>query len=305
MINPRRTANLFDSFHVSLHSFEVRLSQRPRFSVQLRIDFQAAEQSIVLERKLKFIMVHDVEHNYFVAAKAKLLQRFAKFLRIKKQIRKQNHHSTRTQLRRQRHERVAHIGRVFRFGFLKFVKNGFDVRRMRTVSQRLVDLVAEQNHAHGISLLLHQNRQARRCRRRVIELAATGLFAVSHRFAAVHQQVTLEVGLFFVLFNIEAIRFRPDFPVDMPEVITRSVLAMGRKLDRKTVERRAMLARHKTFHDQTRLHVKPLDLVQRCWIEVISLSRFGHTEKRCSGSVQKFGSDSCQAPNALANSGAT
>ena len=61
--------------------------------------------------------------------------------------------------------------------------------------------------------------------------------------------MALEIGFFLVLLDVQSIGLGPNFPIDVAQVIARSVLAMGREFDRETVVGAAMLAGDKPFDD--------------------------------------------------------
>ena len=130
---------------------------------------------------------------------------------------------------------------------------------MRTGRQLPVDLRVERDEADGILLLLEQERERRGRGRPVVELAPGGrrLLAVPHRLAAIEQQVTLEIGLFLVLLDVQPVGLRPDAPVDVLEFVPRHILAVSGELDGKAVVRAFVLAGEETLHDQPRPHVEP------------------------------------------------
>ena len=95
------------------------------------------------------------------------------------------------------------------------------------------------------------------------------LVAITHRLAAIEQDRALEVGLFLVFLDVKPVGLRPDFPVDMANVVARSIFAVRRELDRKTVIGAAMLAGDEPFDDQAGPDIEPLDAIEGLRIEVV------------------------------------
>ena len=133
---------------------------------------------------------------------------------------------------------------------------------MRTGFERFVDLVAERDHPNRVLLLLHQIAKAGSGRASVIEFAPTsftvfpvGLFPVPHRFAAVDQQMATEIGFLFILFNVQPVCFGPNFPINVTQIIARSVLTVGGKFDSEPVVGTTMLPRDKSFDHRTGAHL--------------------------------------------------
>ena len=67
----------------------------------------------------------------------------------------------------------------------------------------------------------------------------------------------------FVLLQVELVGLGPDFPVDVPDVVARHILAMLGELDGEAVVRAGMHPGHVTLDHHARLQVQPLDASQR------------------------------------------
>ena len=129
--------------------------------------------------------------------------------------------------------------------------------------------------------------------------------------------MALEIGLFLVFLDVESIGFRPDFPVDVPDVITRGVFPMRRKFNRKSVVGTLVLPGQKTFHHQSRAHIHPLDTVECFGVKMAWRGWAGHGLALGRNRVQSVrlgteglptliqGSDAAQLESAWAICGAT
>ena len=73
VVNSAGRTHLPDLLVETIDSIEVRTTQRSRLGVQFEVYLQTLEQSVLLKRKTKFILVHHVQDNYFVLSQAKLL----------------------------------------------------------------------------------------------------------------------------------------------------------------------------------------------------------------------------------------
>ena len=138
---------------------------------------------------------------------------------------------------------------------------------MRTGRQDFTHLRVKGHQADHILLLLEHVGQTRGTGAGVVELRA--VLAVLHRLAGVHDQGALEVGFLFVFFDVEAVRFGPDLPVEMPRVVAGRVFAMRRELDGEAVVGRTVLARDKPFDDQAGTQIEPLDAIEGFGVEIV------------------------------------
>ena len=95
---------------------------------------------------------------------------------------------------------------------------------------RLPDRFVERHAADRVLLPQQQIRQRGG--------GGDGVVALGHRAAAVghagrdiDQQAAPQVGVFFVLLDVEPILLGPHFPIDVAQVVARHVLAVLQELD--------------------------------------------------------------------------
>jgi hypothetical protein len=65
---------------------------------------------------------------------------------------------------------------------------------------------------------------------------------IGHALAGIDDEMAEEVGLVFVLLQVELVGAAEDFPVEVAQVVAGRVFAVLRELDGETVPRAAMLA---------------------------------------------------------------
>ena len=70
-----------------------------------------------------------------------------------------------------------------------------------------------------------------------------GRLAVGHRCAAIQQDLGAEVGLLFVLLDVEPVGPAQDPPVEVPRIVAGGVLAMLGELDAEPLVGAGMRAR--------------------------------------------------------------
>ena len=106
--------------------------------------------------------------------------------------------------------------------------------------------IGKQRQSHRVALLQGQVGQGRRQRRCVLQFAAAGVGAL-HRSAHVQEQVQIHVRLGVVLLDVETLLPSEHFPVHVPQIVARDVLAMRRELDAETHVRAAVQAVQETL----------------------------------------------------------
>ncbi len=82
---------------------------------------------------------------------------------------------------------------------------------------------------------------------------------VAHAPRGVDHKVGLEVGLFLVLFDVIAIALAKSPPVDVPDLVAGTVMAMFGKLDREPLEWALVQSRHHSFDHEPRDQLKPAE----------------------------------------------
>ena len=129
------------------------------------------------------------------------------------------------------------------------------VARPRAGGQSKRNAIVERDEPGRVALPVHEERERRGEHRSVFQLAHRCPASIRHRSAHVEQQVTLQVGLFFVLLDVMPIASRVDLPVERGQIVARHVLAVLRELDAEALVRTSMQPREEPFDDRPRLQL--------------------------------------------------
>ena len=90
--------------------------------------------------------------------------------------------------------------------------------------------LVEHGAADGVLLAQQQIRQRGGGRDRVVVLGQRPA-AVFHAGRDIDQQAAAEVGVLFVLLDVEPVLLGPDLPIDAAQVVARRVFAVLQELD--------------------------------------------------------------------------
>ena len=122
--------------------------------------------------------------------------------------------------------------RGFAAGFGVF-QGAQQVQQVLGAGLRLDDLAnprVVRDQSDGVALMQHQIRQRGGNVLRVLELAVLSALVI-HAAGGIDQEVSAEVRLFFVFFDVIAIGFAVGAPIDVADFVTGIVLAMLGELD--------------------------------------------------------------------------
>lgn len=126
----------------------------------------------------------------------------------------------------------------------------------------MADALVEGRHADRVLLANDQIRQARSDGAGVIVLIERAV-AVVHRIADIDDEMRPQIRLGFVLLDVEFVGFRPDFPVEMPKVVARRVVAVLDELDAVPEEGTLVHAGQETLDDLLRPQLQRRDTGDR------------------------------------------
>src|SRR4029453_19281577 len=128
--------------------------------------------------------------------------------------------------------------------------------------------VRKDYEPHEILLIEHDIGQ--RCRQitGIIKLA-DAVRAVVHRGTGIDQQVTAEIGFFFVLLDIIAVELGIGLPVDVENLIPRRILAMFGELDAEPLVGTGVKTGDQPFHDIPGAEQEARNLGERERIEIV------------------------------------
>ena len=113
----------------------------------------------------------------------------------------------------------------------------------------------------------HQASQRSRDILSILKLAAV-LPAIGHAAAGVHQQICLEVGLFFILLDVITVGLSQNSPINVADFVARIILPMLGELDAEPLVRTLVDAGEKALDDRARHHGEPAVLGERTGIKV-------------------------------------
>ena len=117
-------------------------------------------------------------------------------------------------------------------------------------------LVVIEQQADCVALLEHEVRQCSRQRDRVAKFAQRCAGRKVHGAGHVEQQIGFEVGLLFVLFDVQAVGFGVCLPIEVAQGVARHVGTVLGKFDREAVVRAAVQAGDKALDHEPRNQVE-------------------------------------------------
>src|SRR5215470_15949355 len=144
--------------------------------------------------------------------------------------------------------------------------------RLRAGRQRVDDAIAERDQADTVPLAVHEIAEGRRQTRGVLEFRDAAR-AIRHRRTDVDEQLTMQVGFFFVLLDVVAVAARVDLPVHRREIVAGNVLAVFGELDAESFERTAMQAGDEPFDDRAGLELESAEASDHSRIEELAIAR--------------------------------
>ena len=130
--------------------------------------------------------------------------------------------------------------------------------RARAERNRLADGFVEDGAADGVLLAEKQIGERGGGRDGVVALGHRAA-AVFHAGRRIDQQAAAEVGVLFVLLDVQPVLLGPDFPIDAAQVVARRVLAVLQELDGLAEVRTAMHAAEQPFDDVTSANLQAAD----------------------------------------------
>ena len=134
--------------------------------------------------------------------------------------------------------------------------------------QRAVRILVEQNTTDGILLSKSQIGKRHRCRASVV-VFRHGSVAEPHTLRSVEQKSEPQIGIHLILFDIEAILFCPDFPIDASGIVAGNVLSMLPKFDGIAEVSGLVHSAQKTVHDVLCPKVESRNPFERFWMKIV------------------------------------
>ena len=178
-------------------------------------------------------------------------KQFVRLLEIVEHIAKQHHQRTFVNFFGNFVQHIGHGSFAERLGFLQqliqFQKHLVNVRRRGFYLRLYLNCVRKSTQTHRIFLALQHVGNAGGGHGAKSDFAKMWLWII-HRRRRIYQQMTAQVGFFFVAFDEQAVGFGKNFPVNVARAFARVVEAMLGKFDRKAVEWRFVQARNEAFN---------------------------------------------------------
>src|SRR5688572_10647849 len=134
------------------------------------------------------------------------------------------------------------------------------------------DLVVVDDETGGVPLADHEMGETGGDETRVVELRRAGSAGETHGAAGVEHHLHPNVGRLAKLFRVDAIGAGEEFPVDVLEVVARTVMAVLTEFGAVAVERAAVEPRK-----------RPLDSDSRHELEIVDRGEENRIEHRAQG----------------------
>ena len=145
-------------------------------------------------------------------------------------------------------EDLGQIGLVGRFGLLQRAVDGLQMVSAGAPRKLRADLLIEQCEPDGILLPESQGGEASGEGCGIVEFVQWATTVV-HAFGTIDQQCAPQIGVFFVLLDIESVLTAPNLPVDVPKIVSWHVLTVLNELDGLPKVWTAMHPREKALND--------------------------------------------------------
>src|SRR5262245_39857500 len=135
-----------------------------------------------------------------------------------------------------------------------------------------LDAVRKRHKPHQVLLVEHDIGQRSRQIAGIIELT-DAVRSVVHRGTGVDQEVTTEVGLLLILFDVITVKLGIGLPVDVADLISWHILAMLGELDAEAFIGARMEPRDESFHHIPSTQQESREFGERQRIEITRFIR--------------------------------
>lgn len=238
---------------VVLNRGAIVIANRLRIGFDGQAGFHVPDTSDIPERKVEFRGVENLQRDDFVLAMAKLAEAAGDHFKVRistDKVAEDDDQSATLDTPGKFLDSLDQCHVAIGFGVFERVENLAQMGGTLSRGDEQVRLVAKRHEAEGVLLSLHEMTQGGGTTRGVLELGHwAGVLAV-HGSRRVQQQVGPQVGLFFVLFDVESFTPGKQFPVEMSRVDAGAVGFVFRELDGEAFARRLVLAGVEAIDDQ-------------------------------------------------------
>jgi hypothetical protein len=216
--------------------------------------FQRTKHGSLLKRKIELILIQDLENDHVLIVAAKKGQSPHERVDVSEAIREEDEDSATTDLMQYVLQYLRQVGFLAGHGFSKAIQEdvqmvGARPRRNRVSNGRIkrgkTDRILLRDEQIGKAcgefdgvFMLRESLGARAC--------------VLHRSALIEYQRTTQIGLIFVLANVESIGFAKEFPIDASDFVAGNVGTMFFELDAGSDQAGSMDTAADSFDDFAR-----------------------------------------------------
>ena len=230
----------------SLQGLQIPFSECARVAGQCVDRLHPLESGWIVEWEIQFIVVHDVEDQDVMTGAAKSGQSFEGFFFATEEVRCDDHQAAFGVGVVDFAKDFRQVGLIGHGGLFEGSVDRLQVAAACAPGEFGADLLVEDRQANGVLLTKAHVGQAGRDRGSVIKFVEWTA-AVGHAGRRVDQQSAPQVGVFFVLLDVESVLATPDFPVDVAQVVARDVLPVLNELDGLAEVGTAVHAREESF----------------------------------------------------------
>ena len=241
-------AGFADAIEETLEGFEVAVAEGAWVAGEGVDRFHSFEASWVVKGEVEFIIIEHMEDHEIVAGLSQGGESFERGLFGSQKVGDEDHQASFGEEANDLFEDLRQGGFARGFGLLQGVEDGLQMQTARPPGEPRADLLIKRDQASGILLSHDEVGQASGDGGSVIELVERST-AVGHAFGNIDHEGATEVGIFLILFDVEAILSSPYLPIDMAQVVTMDILTMLNEFDRLAEVGASMHPRKKPFYD--------------------------------------------------------
>ncbi len=246
-----------DAFDECVHRVGVCPPYVPGLRDHAIFRFEILERRVFTERKRALQRIEDVHHDHFILLVAEVLKRSEDLFRLIEEIAQDDHQAAAADALRNQVERASGCRSRTTPERLQGNQYLLEICPGGVRGQKRGDGLIEEGQSDRILLVNHHVGKRGSKGGGIVQFGDLPRRCECHRPAGVQHQVRLQVCLFLVLLDVEAVGSPVDLPVNVTDLITRHVRPVFRKLHAEAVIGAAMESRNEAFHDQPRpqLHV--------------------------------------------------
>jgi len=216
--------------------------------------FEVDEAVGTLEVECHFLGIEKVEDRDIVFAEAKVLKGLAEFLRIGKEIGKDDDEGALLNLLGDLVKGSDESSATFRFKFVEGIEDGLELGRATAGRDLEVDLFVAARKAGGVTLIDNEIGERGGDALRELDLGWVVAGREIHRARGIDDKVSAQVGVGFELLDVVAIGAGVGLPIEPAGVVARDVFTIFREFYGGTTMWRTVATGDVAHHGKARLH---------------------------------------------------